>query len=90
MFDCDSLKFSPVAEALTAVKPSAPLNLRKDPQLRYKEQLIILWDHPLNDGGSPLISYTLGVYDMSTLSETTYTIPSSATTYTVTGLTPGG
>ncbi len=89
LFDCDSLKYSDSVEVLTAVNPLSPQNLQKDPVLRYKDQIVIEWQAPSDNGGSPLITYTLGLLDVQASSETYTTISSSAYTYTFTSLTPG-
>lgn len=48
------------------------------------------WSAPTEDGGSALISYTLGIIDETSATAETYvTLSSSAYDYTFTGLTPG-
>jgi len=90
MFDCDSIRFSESLEALTAVKPHAPTNLRKNPYLRYKDQIVVEWLTPSNDGGSPLYIYTLGIKEVGSSNPEKFAyVSASANTYTFTLLTPG-
>jgi hypothetical protein len=79
MFGCDSLKWSNTLDVLTAVKPATPKNLRQGVAtdgtgrlLRFRTKLIVQWD-PLADaelGSSQLASYTLGILDATSGTET--------------------
>lgn len=89
LFECDSIRFSESALVVTAIDPFVPLNLRQNPTLKYKDQIVVQWDGPLDDGGSPLIYYTLSIYSVTASSETQVVLSSSAYDYTFTGLTPG-
>ena len=79
MFGCDSLQWSNTLDVLTAVRPATPQNLRQGVAtdgtgrlLRFRTKLIVQWD-PLTAAGlgsSQLASYTLGILDATTGTET--------------------
>lgn len=49
-----SVKSAPV-QALAALRPSSPTNLT------LSDDLVLQWEAPVDDGGSPIISYLLSV-----------------------------
>lgn len=89
LFECDSLKFSATAIALTAVTPQTPLSLVQSTTLLYTSQIVVSWVSPLDNGGSALSGYTLEILDVLATTTNTVQLPTAATSYTFTGLTPG-
>ncbi len=71
---------------LTAVLPSAPLNLSHNTALRYRTALIYQWTPPLTNGGSELKFYTLGLNDIALNTETEFVVTMQATSYKFVGL----
>lgn len=99
MFGCDSLRWSPVAIVLTAVRPSPPSSLRQvtGPDgtgrlQRYRTKLAVEWD-PMSEaalGSSQLASFTLALLDIDgTGLETEVLLPAQAHTHTFETLLPG-
>jgi hypothetical protein len=90
MFNCDKIHFSNSVLVLTAIAPGVPLALAHNTLLRYKTAAVVTWSQPIEDGGSPLISYVLSIACLTTSSPAIeYVISSAAFDYTFTGLTSG-
>ena len=52
-------------------KPSAPINLQNDPTKTNADQIGLIWDSPLLDGGFPVIDYRLWMQNKKDGSEFT-------------------
>lgn len=61
MFECDSIHYSESLVVLTAIEPESPIKLMQDMSLRYKNAIVMKWQRPLEDGGSPLIAYVIRI-----------------------------
>jgi hypothetical protein len=85
----DSLASEPGNGAIILTNPDAPLNLANDPAITTANQIAITWNEGTNDGGSPVVDYTISYKEQNSIDgyEEDTGVPSSP--YTITGLTQG-
>jgi hypothetical protein len=89
LYHQDSLRFSPYVTVVTAILPTEPINLRKD-VLLYKDQVIIDWNAPEDDGGLAINQYEVAILDVASTVETPTTLHTpTADQYIFPSLVPG-
>jgi len=74
--------------AVILTNPDAPLNLAEVVASRAPTSITISWSAGINNGGAPVLDYTI-YFAQSGSSFTTLKVGLAALTYTATGLTSG-
>lgn len=88
LFFGDSLQFSNVTTFITATVPDPIQQMYQDKQL-FRDQVLINWIGPKYNGGTPITSYVVSIFDTVTSSNTSITLSPSLSTYLTNSLVPG-
>lgn len=54
---------SAIFTSLFTTRPSEPVNLRENISRRTNSSIELVWDSPVNTGGSPTLNYTVVLFD---------------------------